>query len=223
MSNSYYENGANHYDHHKELHIGQVNGGDVGKLISAFLKDDAEEAEIVNEADCRPEGISPDTGHQLLANDIFVDELLNTHERLVALRDTIKSGITGQDCLDMASGKEWYWLYAALNDAGVLETRRNRRNAVTDTGFVKQIAKWFHPIVGDMDDARIRKICKSMSAERNKWTMNGKEISLIDLEANKRRITSMKETKISRIILVAYDGMYRPLMELKQKWEKATR
>lgn len=49
MSNSYYEKGANHYDHHKELHIDSVNGGDIGKLISAFFKDDAEEAVIVDE------------------------------------------------------------------------------------------------------------------------------------------------------------------------------
>ena len=49
MSNSYYENGANHYDHHKELHIDTLNGGDIGKLISAFFKDDAEEAEVVED------------------------------------------------------------------------------------------------------------------------------------------------------------------------------
>lgn len=51
MSDNYYEKGANHYDHHKELHIDTVNGGDVGKLISAFFKDDAEEAEIVEVKD----------------------------------------------------------------------------------------------------------------------------------------------------------------------------
>lgn len=49
MGNSYYENGANHYDHHKELHIDTVNGGDIGKLVSAFFKDDAEDAVIVGE------------------------------------------------------------------------------------------------------------------------------------------------------------------------------
>lgn len=49
MSNSYYEKGANHYDHHKELHIDTVNGGDIGKLIRAFFKDDAEDAVIVGE------------------------------------------------------------------------------------------------------------------------------------------------------------------------------
>ena len=49
MSNSYYEKGANHYDHHKELHIDTVNGGDIGKLIRAFFMDDAEYAVIVGE------------------------------------------------------------------------------------------------------------------------------------------------------------------------------
>lgn len=49
MSNSYYEKGAIHHDHHKELHIDTVNGGDIGKLLSAFFKDDAEDAVIVGE------------------------------------------------------------------------------------------------------------------------------------------------------------------------------
>ena len=47
MSKSYYETGAIHHDHHKELHVDTVNGGDVGKLISAFFMEDVEDAEIV--------------------------------------------------------------------------------------------------------------------------------------------------------------------------------
>ena len=49
MSNSYYEKGAIHHDHHKELYIDTMNGGDIGKLLSAFFKDDAEDAVIVGE------------------------------------------------------------------------------------------------------------------------------------------------------------------------------
>ena len=45
MSNSYYENGATHHDHHRELHINSVNGSDVGTLISAFFNNEAEEVE----------------------------------------------------------------------------------------------------------------------------------------------------------------------------------
>lgn len=46
MSDNYhYEDGAIHHDHKKVLHIDTVNDGDIGKLLSAFFKDDAEEAE----------------------------------------------------------------------------------------------------------------------------------------------------------------------------------
>ena len=50
MSDTYhYEDGAIHHDHKKVLHIDNVNGGDVGKLISAFFKEDVEEAEYEDE------------------------------------------------------------------------------------------------------------------------------------------------------------------------------
>ncbi len=50
MSDTYnYEDGAIHNDHKKVLHIDNVNGDDVGRLISAFFKDDAEESIIVGE------------------------------------------------------------------------------------------------------------------------------------------------------------------------------
>jgi len=50
MSDTYkYEDGAIHNDHKKVFHIDNVNGNDMGKLISAFFKDDAEDAVIVGE------------------------------------------------------------------------------------------------------------------------------------------------------------------------------
>ena len=50
MSDNYhYEDGANHYDHKKVLHIESVGSGDIEKLISTFFKDGAEDAEIVEE------------------------------------------------------------------------------------------------------------------------------------------------------------------------------
>ena len=50
MSDNYhYDDGAKHYDHKKVLHIESVGSGDIEKLISAFFKDGAEDAEIVEE------------------------------------------------------------------------------------------------------------------------------------------------------------------------------
>lgn len=218
MSDSYhYEDGANHYDHKKVLHIGKVQGADLQELIRGFFKDDAEEAEVVDEIKETDE-----IGGDLLVNNIFRDDIFTSNDLLVKLRQTIANAV-GQgdaDRIDLAHANEWYWLYAGLLDAGFLETRSNRENAVTDIGFVRQMALWF-PDLPDVDDKKkIRQICNGLSTERTKWTMNGKLISLVDIEANKRRLTAMKETKVSRIVSVAYQGLYVPLVALKQEIER---
>ena len=60
MSDNYhYEDGAKHYDHKKVLHIDKLQGADLQQLIRAFFKDDAEDAEVVEElsADMDQEGV----------------------------------------------------------------------------------------------------------------------------------------------------------------------
>ena len=223
MSDTYhYEDGAIHHDHKKVLHIDTVNGGDIGKLISSFFKDEAEEAEVVEEvkeieAEC----------DQLLINDVFSDELFTSNLQLLQLRTIISQsvGMGEQEKIDLSKGLEWYWLYQAIFDAGLFETRGNRENVVTMVGFVRQMAKWLPDIIDIDDEERIRNICKSMSAEQAKWMMNGKPVNLVDIEANKRRMTAMKTTKKERIVSVAYNGLYTKLVALKQEIlkEKATR
>ena len=223
MSDNYhYEDGAIHHDHKKVLHIDTVNGGDIGKLVSAFFKDDAEDAVIVDE-------VKEVTGKHddLLVNDVFSDELFTTNQQLLQLRTIINEsvGMGDQNKIDLSKGLEWYWLYQAIYDAGLFETRSNRENVVTVVGFVRQIAKWLPEIIDKDDEERIRNICKSMSAEQGKWMMNGKPVNLVDIEANKRRMTAMKTTKKERIVSVAYNGLYTKLVALKQEIakEKATR
>ena len=222
MSNSYYEKGANHYDHHKELHIDTLNGGDIGKLLSTFFKDDAEEAEVVEEV----KEVANECD-ELLVNDVFSDELFTTNQQLLQLRTVINEsvGMGDQNKIDLSKGLEWYWLYQVIYDAGLFETRSNRENVVTVVGFVRQIAKWLPDIIDKDDEERIRNVCKSMSAEQAKWMMNGKPVNLVDVEANKRRMTAMKPTKIERIVRVAYNGLYTKLVALKQEIlkERATR
>jgi hypothetical protein len=218
MSDTYhYEDGANHYDHKRVLHIDKVQGADLQHLVRAFFKDDAEEAEVVDEIKETDE-IDDD----LLVNNIFRDDIFTSNGLLVKLRQTIANAV-GQgdaDRIDLTHANEWYWLYAGLLDAGFLETRSNRENAVTDIGFVRQMALWFPDLLDVDDRKKIRQICNGLSTERTKWTMNGKLISLVDIEANKRRLTAMKETKVSRIVSVAYQGLYVPLAALKQEIER---
>ena len=223
MSDSYhYEDGAKHYDHKKVLHIDKVQGADLQQLMRAFFKDDAEEAEVVEEV----KDVAGECD-ELLANDVFSDELFTTNQQLLQLRTIINEsvGMGEQEKIDLSKGLEWYWLYQSIYDAGLFETRSNRENVVTVVGFVRQIAKWLPGIIEIDDEERIRNICKSVSAEQGKWMMNGKPVNLVDIEANKRRMTAMKPAKISRIVSVAYNGLYTKLVALKQELlkEKATR
>ena len=210
MSDSYhYEDGAKHYDHKKVLHIDKLQGADLQQLMRAFFKEDAEEAEVVDE-------VKEVAGEcdELMSNDVFSDELFTSNQQLLQLRTIISQsvGMGDQEKID-------------LSGAGLFETRSNRENVVTVVGFVRQIAKWLPDIIDIDDEERIRNICKSVSAEQGKWIMNAKPVSLVDLEANKRRITAMKPVKIERIISVAYNGLFTKLVALKQDIlkEKATR
>ncbi len=183
---------------------------------------DAEEAEVVEEV----KEVANECD-ELLVNDVFSDELFTTNQQLLQLRTIINEsvGMGDQNKIDLSKGLEWYWLYQAIFDAGLCETRSNRGNVVTMVGFVRQMAKWLPDIIDIDDEERIRNICKSMSAEQAKWMMNGKPVNLVDIEANKRRMTAMKTTKKERIVSVAYNGLYTKLVALKQELlkEKATR
>ena len=51
MSDTYhYDEGAIHNDHKRVIHINTIGGADLGKLLGAFLKENAEDAEIVEDA-----------------------------------------------------------------------------------------------------------------------------------------------------------------------------
>ena len=49
MSTYIYEKGANHYDQHKEMTINVSGKADVAALVKAFMADDAEEVEEVQD------------------------------------------------------------------------------------------------------------------------------------------------------------------------------
>ena len=191
-------------------------------LVAAPEETKTEEAEAVEEVTEVTEECD-----ELLVNDVFSDELFTTNQQLLQLRTIINEsvGMGDQEKIDLSKGLEWFWLYQAIYDAGLFETRSNRENVATVVGFVRQIAKWLSGIINIDDEERIRNICKSVSAEQGKWMMNGKPVNLVDIEANKRRMTVMKPTKIERIVRVAYHGLYTKLVALKQDImkEKVTR
>lgn len=76
MSDSYhYEDGAKHYDHKKVLHIDKLQGADLQQLMRAFFKDDAEEAEVLEELsdDVDQEGVEEPEEKEELGENVVTD------------------------------------------------------------------------------------------------------------------------------------------------------
>ena len=130
MSNSYYEKGANHYDHHKELHIDTMNGGDIEKLISAFFKDESEdkdeeyaEYEEVSgkEMDCKP-----------LENKILKKNHNGKPIDFLALHKRIETSFVAE----IRYGYEWLSLWRMLFDLKLLED-------TPLTAYAEQMNKWY--------------------------------------------------------------------------------
>ena len=131
MSNSYYEKGANHYDHHKELHIDTVNGGDIVKLISAFFKDDAEDAEVLEELE--DESTNSERRDTLPLENRVLKK--NHNGKRIDFQALHK--ILGESFVDeIKFGYEWLAPWRMLYDLSLLED-------TTLTAFAEQMNKWY--------------------------------------------------------------------------------
>jgi len=131
MSNSYYEKGANHYDHHKELHIDTVNGGDIGKLISAFFKDDAEDAEVLEELE--DESTNSERRDTLpLENRVLKKNHNGKRIDFQALHKMLRESFVDE----IKFGYEWLAPWRMLYDLSLLED-------TTLTAFAEQMNKWY--------------------------------------------------------------------------------
>ena len=76
MSDNYhYEDGAKHYDHKKVLHIDKLQGADLQQLMRAFFKDDAEEADVLEELsdDVDQEGMEEPKEKEELGENAITD------------------------------------------------------------------------------------------------------------------------------------------------------
>ena len=131
MSNSYYEKGANHYDHHKELHIDTVNGGDIGKLISAFFKDGAEDAEVLEELE--DESTNSERRDTLpLENRVLKKNHNGKCIDFQALHKLIDESFVNE----IKYNYEWLAPWRMLYDLSFLED-------TTLTAFAEQMNKWY--------------------------------------------------------------------------------
>lgn len=132
MSDNYhYEDGAKHYDHKKVLHIDSVGSGDIEKLISAFFKDGAEDAEVLEEL--KDESISSARNEtKPLENTILKKNHNGKRIDFQALHKMLGKSFVDE----IKFGYEWLAPWRMLYDLSLLED-------TTLTAFAEQMNKWY--------------------------------------------------------------------------------
>ena len=132
MSDNYhYEDGAKHYDHKKVLHIDSVGSGDIEKLISAFFKDGAEDAEVLEEL--KDESISSARNETKPLENTILKK--NHNGKRIDFQALHK--ILGESFVDeIKFGYEWLAPWRMLYDLSLLED-------TTLTAFAEQMNKWY--------------------------------------------------------------------------------
>lgn len=222
MSDTYnYEEGAIHNDHKKVLHIGTVGGNDIGKLISAFFADEAEEAEVEEGFGTKKFPID-----EPLKNFIFNISYFDSNDKLVKLRNTIAAAIDMGDetCLygepqekriNPSNKNEWYYIMKAIVESGVAKSN------IADKDFVEQMVEWFPKLFPvepqETKEAEKRKLAKSISGERSRWKKGNakQEVALKDTMAS--GIVRTLGTKAQLMFEIAYKGLCLHLSELKHE------
>lgn len=219
MSDTYhYEDGAIHNDHKRVVHIDNISGRDLKQLLSSFLKDDVEEAQVIENEVAEP--IRP---------GIFDDRIFDSNARLSKLRDTIAAAIDMGDATIMYGQpqqvrinptvqSDWYYIVKAIEEAKVA------RN-FTITGFIDQMTEWFPMLFPDETKEQWekykRRLSKSISDEKSLWRYGKMKevVTLRDMWA-KRKNVRLDQAKMERVYAIAYKGLYTSLTNLKQEIER---
>lgn len=219
MSDTYhYEDGAIHNDHKRVVHIDNISGGDLKQLLSSFLKDDVEEAQVIENEVAEP--IRP---------GIFDEQIFNSNERLKNLRDTIAAAIDMGDATIMYGQpqqvrinpevqSDWYYIVKAIEEA-----KMARKFTVTD--FIDQMTEWFPMLFPGENKEQWekykRRLSKSISDEKSLWRFGKMKevVTLRDMWA-KRKNVRLDQAKMERVYAIAYKGLYTSLTNLKQEIER---
>lgn len=164
--------------------------------------DEEKEGEKGEEA----EAVKEEAVNASLNNFIFSPSLFATAERLGRLYDLIASALE-----ELQGKNELFWLYAALEDAEVMNFQTK------DVSFVSQMQEWFPD--SPWLDCDPRSIAKAISTERRKWVQKGERVKVANLRASRQQFAKMMQNtdKIDRFIRIAQDGLYKEVMKLKSE------
>ncbi|HIY87860.1 MAG TPA: hypothetical protein H9824_04025 [Candidatus Bacteroides pullicola] len=166
----------------------------------------------------------------LLKNLIFNERLFDTNRKLIALRSTIAAAIDTGDAsiiygtpqemrINPGVQGEWYYIVKAIEEARV------GKNNFAVTSFIDQMLDWYPTVFSiassDEWNKYKRHLAKSISEEKRLWRY-GKAKTIITLQDMwaKRKYLQMEQAKMERIYSIAYTGLYKKLVDLKQRMDK---
>lgn len=175
-----------------------------------------------------PEPEPEDSDGEPLENDIFNRTIFASNARLIKLRKVIAHfvnlgeynvmfGELNPVYLDPQQiQSDWYYIHKSMEEALVC-----RKHSVSD--FIKQMIKWF-PFMFEFKTAEemtktIRKIEKSISAEKRLWKMKDGYASFADMYARYSQL-GFDKSKLDRINKAAQNGLCLQLKQLKQEFQR---
>lgn len=190
-----------------------------GATVQQFLSTDAKGK--VDEVREKP----VENQQPLLRVGIFHARLFDSVERLEQLRATIARSIDlGEQgralvephasLVDAKVQGEWYYVMKAIEEAEVAKK-------FTTPEFVEQMLEWFSWLceaeTSEDREAQVRRICKSISRERNLWKYGKeKEVTALKDMWVRQQVLGIEHAKVERLYNAAYKGLYEDLAALKK-------
>ena len=170
-----------------------------------------------------------DDSESPLRNQIFIEKIFDTNDRLLRLRNCIASAIDMGEATIMygkpqdyrinpEAQNEWYYIVKAIEEADVAKN-------FAITHFIEQMQEWFPTLFPSESKEEWekfkRRLSKSISEEKGLWK-HGKMKEVIPLRDMwaKQRSLGMDAAKMERIYAIAHQGLLRNLDDLKQEIAK---
>ena len=208
MSNEkyHYESGAIHNDNHKELNIGHVSEKALSDILRSFLKDDAEDAEIIeeikgNSASVSRENVSPTSTPEI--QDTFADRV-----KAIMRKAATKNG---QQIESHARGNAGAYIYYIDADAfcqAMDEMVNNYADSLTQL------------LGGSLNCVQVTKVCFFVGSVIRMHVINDANLQTVDvlfafedyydnLQTVQAKLSDKRTTSEQNVILGTFEGLLR--------------
>ena len=202
----HYEPGAIHNDHHKEVNIGQVPERVLNDLIRNFFKDDAEEAEVVEEI--VDDGTPAPEGKAVTSAPPVVQETFADRVKAIMCEAATKNG---QQIETSAKGHAGVYLYHINAEAFC---KAMDEMVITYGDKLKEL------LGGTLNCLQVTKVCFFIGSVVRMHVINDVNLQTVDmlfafegyydnLQTVKAKLGDKKATSDQMVVLGYFEGLLR--------------